>query len=250
MNITYTQCPASADDAFGPVINCPNRFDFTLRFEQSFLSIPPSALLLIAATLRLWTLRHARKRIDGWILKYIKLVTFAILSILDLVLVVLWASQYEMGPSLAAAILSFVTCLVSCALSILEHSRSLQPSVVLNGYLLLSLLLDSAILRSLWLSTYHPAIRNVFTASFACKGLLLILEAKEKRSFLIHDADEKKSHEETAGLYSQWTFWWLNSMIQKGYRQVMISEDLCPVNEDMSSEILGERFWRAWNSCE
>lgn len=40
-------CDYRADDLFGPAINC-DQFDFTLLFEQSILTIGPSALFLLA----------------------------------------------------------------------------------------------------------------------------------------------------------------------------------------------------------
>ena len=43
------------DDSFGPTLRiCPPTFDFTLLFEQSILSIGPSALLLLFLPFRLW----------------------------------------------------------------------------------------------------------------------------------------------------------------------------------------------------
>jgi hypothetical protein len=49
------------DNSFGPVVipGCRGGFDFTLLFEQSYLSIVPSAVLTIAFPLRLqYLLRH------------------------------------------------------------------------------------------------------------------------------------------------------------------------------------------------
>jgi hypothetical protein len=47
-------CPLTADNAFGPVIvpSCRQGFDFTLMFEQSILSIAPTALLLLLIPLK------------------------------------------------------------------------------------------------------------------------------------------------------------------------------------------------------
>ena len=44
-------CDFEADNVFGPqVVACRDGFDFTLFFEQSILSIGPSAVALIAST--------------------------------------------------------------------------------------------------------------------------------------------------------------------------------------------------------
>lgn len=56
-------CPASFDDVFGPQVNtCRRAFDFTQLFEESFLSIIPSVLFILVATLRLLSLHHARRK--------------------------------------------------------------------------------------------------------------------------------------------------------------------------------------------
>lgn len=48
-------CPT--DDAFGPAVgDCRGGFDFTLLFEQSILSIAPSALFLLVAPVKIFRL--------------------------------------------------------------------------------------------------------------------------------------------------------------------------------------------------
>lgn len=49
-------CSPAADDSFGPVVACPATFDFTLLFEQSILSIGPSAIFLLLVPWRIWSL--------------------------------------------------------------------------------------------------------------------------------------------------------------------------------------------------
>ena len=45
-------CPE--DDTFGPVLyNCRDNFDFTLLFKQTFLSIAPSSVFIVLATIRI-----------------------------------------------------------------------------------------------------------------------------------------------------------------------------------------------------
>lgn len=53
------------DDAFGPVLNgCPDNFDFTLLFQQAFLSIAPSSVFIVVAAIRVAYLRR-QPRIVG-----------------------------------------------------------------------------------------------------------------------------------------------------------------------------------------
>lgn len=68
-------CSFSADAAFGPVVEgCRDGFDFTMSFEQYFLSLVPSVLFLVAATFRLRFLRKQKSQVEGKLLRSIKLV--------------------------------------------------------------------------------------------------------------------------------------------------------------------------------
>jgi ATP-binding cassette subfamily C (CFTR/MRP) protein 1 len=58
-----TTCEPMNDDLFGPIIQgCRSNFDFTLLFEQTILSIPPAAILLVLAPPRLVKLIRSRKK--------------------------------------------------------------------------------------------------------------------------------------------------------------------------------------------
>jgi hypothetical protein len=57
-------CPLSLDDSFGPTIRgCRDDFDFTWKFEQCFLAIAPSAIMLLAGALRFQTLQHRTQKL-------------------------------------------------------------------------------------------------------------------------------------------------------------------------------------------
>ncbi len=176
----------------------------------------------------------------------------ALFAALQLTSLVLWATvpvKELRAASISACALSFVTSLMFCALSYVEHSKSLAPSLLLNAYLFISLLFDAVMLRTLWLTPLSIATRNLFTASFILKGIILLLEAKGKREYF-SSSDKHRSPEESSSLYSQGLFWWLNSIIIHGFRHILKPEDLYEVDEAMSTEVLGLKFWKAWNECE
>ena len=104
-------------------------------------------------------------------------------------------------------------------------------------------------LRTLWLTPFKIAIRNIFTASFIVKSVILLLEAKGKRKYF-SSSDEQRSPEETSGLYSQGLFWWLNSIIIHGFHHILKPDDLHEVDQALSTEALDSKFWDAWNKCE
>lgn len=64
------------DDSFGPgVIGCNREFDFTLSFEESILSIAPSAILLLLGPIRILQLKGLQRRVGGRGFQFTKLVS-------------------------------------------------------------------------------------------------------------------------------------------------------------------------------
>jgi hypothetical protein len=63
---------ATPDDQFGPQV--PGVFDFTILFEQSILSLLPTALFIIVAPLRIFRLVGREKRVNTGLVLWSKLV--------------------------------------------------------------------------------------------------------------------------------------------------------------------------------
>ena len=71
-----TTCEPMSDDLFGPIIDgCRSNFDFTLLFEQTILSIPPSAILLLLAPARLAKLWRSQRKTFRTPLRTLKIVS-------------------------------------------------------------------------------------------------------------------------------------------------------------------------------
>ncbi|KAL7950242.1 P-loop containing nucleoside triphosphate hydrolase protein [Trichoderma barbatum] len=257
MNISTPLCAPTADAAFGPVVDaaCRDGFDFTLVFEQSIFVLLPASLLVLAAPLRLIQLRKSSVKVGDHVSRVIKLSVTGCLAVLQLVLIALWATHD--GParlnsvSVAAACVSFASSLMSCALSYFEHARSLGPSSLLNVFLLVSLLLDAAVLRTVWLSLSTAAasasIRAVLTASFGLKTALLVLEAREKSGHVV--GRQTLAPEETSGLYSRAVFAWVAPLLRTGFQRLLQPADLFPLDEKMGASGLNERFWWHWRKA-
>ncbi|KAK8042694.1 hypothetical protein PG994_013177 [Apiospora phragmitis] len=253
MNATSTaNCTLAADGRFGPTVQgCRGNFDFTLSFEQYIFTILPASALLIAAPLRLFHLRKLPAVVGGSLLRHLKLAALLSLAALQLAYCIVWATWSPTGSPIrsaatAAASLSFIVTLFACVLSYSEHTRSVKPSSTLNVYLLISLILDIATLRTIWQSQLPVSIQAVATASFGLKAAILVLEATEKRRYIL-DKGHRRSPEETSGIYSQGLFLWLNSLLGNGFRQLLKPTDLFPVEEGMSPAVLDGKFWKAWH---
>lgn len=131
-------------------------------------------------------------------------------------------------------------------LSLLDHSRSPRPSALLSVYLLLTLLLDGAQARTLFLSSHsHPEFvySCVFSAASGLKLILLLLEAKQK-SIWVNWVHTEHSPEETSGVFALGVFFWLNSLFRTGYKKIITLDDLFPLDTSMDSKRLHGRFCR------
>jgi ABC-type multidrug transport system fused ATPase/permease subunit len=118
--------------------------------------------------------------------------------------------------------------------------------MLLNGYLILTILFDIAQSRTLWLSAItHDEVTfaGIYTATVAAKAVLVVLESREKRRWLSWDVKEH-SPEETSGLYALGVFFWLNSLFITGYRKLLQMSDLFPLDQTMSAQRLQEQFVR------
>lgn len=152
--------------------------------------------------------------------------------------------------SLTASILAFSVALILGPLSYLEHSRSLRPSALLNLYLLFTLLLDAATLRTLWLMpAFSSPMRNIYLVSFALKAITMLLEAREKQKYSTLGPKEL-SPEEFSGIYSRGLFWWLNGIIRAGAKQILQPMHLYPITKDMASDALSKQFKEKWDASE
>lgn len=163
-------------------------------------------------------------------------------------LLILWTSHKVTRATVPAAVLSFVASLVVFVLSRLEHSRGIRPSTLLNLYLLISLLFDTVQVRTLYLRHDDSAILGLFTASVGIKAILLLLEAKNKRSCL-RPPYNRFSPETTSGIFNHSFFWWLNPILLKGFRSILTLDDLFTTDQALLSEPLQHEMERAWNMC-
>ncbi|KAF4959656.1 hypothetical protein FGADI_1579 [Fusarium gaditjirri] len=253
MNSSENLCTPSVDASFGPFVGpeCRDGFDFTLVFEQSILVLSSAALLLILAPIRLFRLRNVPVKVTGHRLRTVKLSLIALLAVLHLVLAVLWATRPFNSRldrfSVAAACVSFASSLMSCVLSRVEHAKSPRPSSLLSLFLTVSLLLDVALLRTLWLVPMSPAIPAVFTAAFALKAIIVVLEGWSKAPYLVTGSG-LHSPEVTAGLYARAVFAWVTPLLLTGFRQLLRPMDLFELDEEMGSAALIDGFWKHWHN--
>ncbi|OQD99550.1 hypothetical protein PENSOL_c006G04539 [Penicillium solitum] len=234
-------------DVFGPQAPSPNQFDFSPLFEYTILSILPSALLLVLIPFRLWSLYGQSHKVSRSFLQSNKLFLLVVFTSLQAAVLILYAtnSGVRTPTSLAATALVLADALGLCWLSHIEHVRSIQPSSLINTYLMVTLLFDIAHTRTLWVQGAPQHIAAVFTVTLAVKLALTIIEAIEKRNILL--GPYRDVHPEvTSGIYSRALFWWLNALLTIGFRRIIHTDDLFPIEEEMKSTVLRRRAEQKW----
>lgn len=148
------------------------------------------------------------------------LTAFTSLQFSHLVFLTVAESDDKVSVSLASSALCFLASALTIPLSYLEHGKSRRPSTVLSIYLFLTLLLDTACARTLWLTnTSHAMGTNarIFTATVAFKVVILLIASKQKTTWLHWDS-EKHSPEESSGFFDLGMFTWLKRLFKAGTR--------------------------------
>ncbi|KAJ3546303.1 hypothetical protein NM208_g2067 [Fusarium decemcellulare] len=214
---------------------------------KSILSILPTSIFLVLAPFRiafLW--KHERASASG-ILLWFKLGIVGAYASLQIALVALWCLDFDAitKASVAEPVLGLFESLALAALSFLEHRNSRKPSALIGGYLVLSVLLDLALTRTLWMRHGMDALAAVFTSSLVLKTIFLVLEETPKR--LINE--EKGSIRETsAGVVNRSFFWWLNRLFFEGSRSILDMGSLGEINEKFDTHDLSEQLDKRWNN--
>lgn len=144
-----------------------------------------------------------------------------------------------------AAALNLLVAVQTFGLSWVEDTRSVRPSSLLNAYLFLTLLLDLAQARTLWLRQTNTAIAAVFSASIAAKAALLFLESRNKRRHLVARYRELPP-EATSGILNRSVLWWLNGLFRRGYRALISFDSLWLLDEELTSDRISNKIQRAW----
>lgn len=170
---------------------------------------------------------------------------------LQAVLVALWAlpSTPSARTSVAESVLGLVEAVALAVLSYTEHKRSIRPSTLLGGYLVLTIILDIAQARTFWIRDGLTAIAAVFTTSLVVKAAILVLEETPKRNHL-SGSEKDVPIESTTGVVSRSLFWWLNGLFFQGFRLLIGLEDLGAIDPKFDSRLLLGKLDHAWSKSK
>ena len=246
------------DDSFGPAVRgCRGDFDFTVRFEQLVLAIIPPAVFVALVVPRVVSLLGKPLLVKGTALLASKVVAIVSLAALQIGMLALSTHPGRFKTLLtASSSLALASSACMLLVSWLEHIRSPRPSILLAGYLFLSILFDVAMLRTFWLArspssagstaSTEATFCRLFSAALATKTAILGLESVHKTRYIRPSAawwqSVAHSPEETSGLFGIGAYAWLSTLFFRGYRNVMILDDLFALDTAMSSKKLERKL--------
>lgn len=170
---------------------------------------------------------------------------------LQLVLLVFWtrSSTIKTKASIAANAVSVAGAVAFVLLAYAEHVYSVKPSFLLNIYLLLSLIFDTARARTLWLrdqNDYNQMVAMAFSVAVGLKFVILLLEAAQKRGILRLEY-QSYPPEATSGIFNRSFFLWLNSLFWAGFSKLLGIDDLFVLDKHLLSERVHDRMQERWS---
>ncbi|CAH0047211.1 unnamed protein product [Clonostachys solani] len=139
--------------------------------------------------------------------------------------------------SSAQSILNVISACLAVVLSLCAHFKSRRPSTLLCSFLFVSLLTNVAKCQLLWTvatETQAKKISALFTASVVMQMCFLGTNSKWQPDWLSWDIDAH-SPEETSSIFSLGLYSWLNSLLWKGYRNVLSLDDLYPLDQAIAA---------------
>jgi ATP-binding cassette subfamily C (CFTR/MRP) protein 1 len=131
-------------------------------------------------------------------------------------------------------------------LLLLEQQRSLKPSDLASLYLIASILCD-AVYMSMPLenarqtSTSHPVFFRCFIHL-----ALLVLESRTKHP-AFGTVGKDQSPEELYGVLSRILFMWINPILLRGYKNVLVDKDLPSLSRDIKPEFTINAMLQIWS---
>ncbi|EGR53020.1 uncharacterized protein TRIREDRAFT_54954 [Trichoderma reesei QM6a] len=222
-----------------------------MPLKLRFVSNAASTLFLLVLPFRLWKLRRETIKVLPGHRGYAKLTLAALLAIVQLVLLTARLSpEVPFDIDILSAITSLIACLGLCPLVFLEHTRSVRPSDLSILYLCVTLACDSV---DLWTTIYQDAAASVALPDLLpaivniCLKLVLVVVESQRKDKILRDGSEKWSEEELSGILSRTFFWWINSILAQGRRNILTEDSLPPIGAQLSSKLLRHQASVAWD---
>lgn len=141
----------------------------------------------------------------------------------------------------------FASTLAALGLSLLlllEQQRSSKPSDLATLYLLPSILCDAVYLTMPSETARQTNTSRAVIIRFSIHLALLVLESRAKNPVF---SVASQSPEEFHGVLSRVLFTWINPILLRGYRNVLVDKDLPSLSGDIKPEFTRNAMLQIWS---
>ncbi|KAK8931550.1 ABC transporter FUM19 [Metarhizium anisopliae] len=214
---------AAHDETFGSAIQgYRGDCDFTMKFKSILFAIIPATIFIATCLPRIMYLLQSTTVVGHCFLRYVKLL-----------------HEVHQVQGIIYLVVGSTVCF--------RH----LPSIFLNGFLLVAIILDigqTCILSLASSRSDEAAFSRLFTTTVAVKAVMLVLKSWKKSKWVRWDGNTH-SPEETAGVFGLYALAWLNPLLLAGYKKRLALEDLYPLDSNLASEHLEVNHPPASTAC-
>jgi ATP-binding cassette subfamily C (CFTR/MRP) protein 1 len=178
-------------------------------------------------------------------------IEFVVLGALQATLLALFFIKHTEHRALfvTSTALQLCSAITLGLLSHCEHRNTIRPPISISVYLIFTSILDAARARTQALIPGQTIVASILIAAVAVKVFALVIETREKSYALLPEYSELSS-ELRGNIFSRAFFLWLNPLLLMGFRSIISSQDLAPIHEKLSSEMLTARVRPNWIRSE
>ncbi|KAF1798871.1 P-loop containing nucleoside triphosphate hydrolase protein [Mucor lusitanicus] len=232
--------------------------DFTPCFEDTVITLVPSAFVIIGGMIRFWLLSKRESLSSDMTRNWHY---FAKMTTLSLILMTTIASflfsvlndgmDWIDNAQVLVQGLSILVVVFVIGLHHIEYNRNRVSSAVLLFYWLFVIIADGIKLRTKILNDapYTDGTQfALFATNYALAVIIFGLEnmQRPKTQYIMLEDDELDSPEEKTNIFGRLTFSWMTPLMRLGYQKPLTMDDLWNLKSDDQSAVVGVKFQENW----
>ncbi|KAI9350761.1 hypothetical protein BDR26DRAFT_930068 [Obelidium mucronatum] len=223
--------------------------DFNQCFEESILSVVPSAAVIVFAAIRLYYLRNKQTK---YLLHQRHITANRIVSWLSvvaaLVAVILSAAVYDSyGSEILAGVFTLLASVAAAVVLHVEHTKLLRASTGLLVYWLVAIIVWIIRLRTLF--NKNRGNTAIFIIQLCLNVISFILEN------LTHAQDPATGDKarptplgSNVNVFARVTYWYMQPLLVRGQKQELTLDDLWRPDKSQSSAEIHGKFDKQWKA--
>ncbi|KAL0932221.1 ATP-binding cassette containing protein [Colletotrichum truncatum] len=210
-------------------------------------SIAASILFLSLLPFRLFNLHHEKvKTVPGYHGLFKLTLAVALVALQSIIVATTVLPVFHFNIEFLSTIVTLAAFIGLCPLVFLEHARSIKPSDLVVIYLLVLSAYDSLSFGKAFLAN-EPRAASSLAASSLCLKLLLLAYESQGKEKLLREPRGQWSPEQLAGVLNRLFFWWINTILRYGNRNILNGDKLPPIDDKLSSDLLRRQALKAWD---